>query len=75
YYIYAVIYLFFLRLLYAMAIWLFRLATLGMVIAGSLISFPLIWQLADMIMACMAITYLTAILLLSPVVYTLAGVY
>ncbi len=46
-----------------------------MVIAGTLISFPLIWQLADMIMACMAITNLTAILLLSPVVYTLAGDY
>lgn len=46
-----------------------------MVIAGTLISFPLIWQLADMIMACMAITNLTAILLLSPVVYTLASDY
>lgn len=65
----------FLRLHNAKAIWLLRLATLGMVIAGTLISFPLIWQLADMIMACMAITNLTAILLLSPVVYTLASDY
>ncbi|EAN7564241.1 amino acid carrier protein, partial [Salmonella enterica subsp. enterica serovar Enteritidis] len=74
-YIYAENNLFFLRLHNAKAIWLLRLATLGMVIAGTLISFPLIWQLADMIMACMAITNLTAILLLSPVVYTLAGDY
>ncbi|HCL4693990.1 TPA: sodium:alanine symporter family protein [Salmonella enterica] len=74
-YIYAENNLFFLRLHNAKAIWLLRLATLGMVIAGTLISFPLIWQLADMIMACMAITNLTAILLLSPVVYTLASDY
>ncbi len=45
------------------------LATLsGMVIAGTLISFPLIWQLL-MIMACIRITNLTAILLLTGGVY------
>lgn len=46
-----------------------------MIVAGTHLSFPLIWQLADVIMACMAITNLTAILLLSPVVYTLANDY
>jgi AGCS family alanine or glycine:cation symporter len=46
-----------------------------MVIAGSLLSMPLVWQLADIIMALMAITNLTAILLLSPVVTLIASDY
>lgn len=74
-YIYAENNLFFLRLHNAKMIWLLRLATIGMVVAGALLSFPLVWQLADVIMACMAITNLTAILLLSPVVHTLARDY
>ncbi len=36
---------------------------------------PLVWQLADVIMAFMAITNLTAILLLSPVVTLIARDY
>jgi AGCS family alanine or glycine:cation symporter len=36
---------------------------------------PLVWQLADVIMALMAITNLTAILLLSPVVTLIAKDY
>ncbi len=40
-----------------------------------MLSLPLMWQLADIIMACMAITNLTAILLLSPVVHTIASDY
>jgi AGCS family alanine or glycine:cation symporter len=36
---------------------------------------PLVWQLADVIMALMAITNLTAILLLSPVVTLIASDY
>ncbi|ASG56068.1 MAG TPA: sodium:alanine symporter family protein [Salmonella bongori] len=74
-YIYAENNLFFLRLHNARTIWLLRLTTIGMIVAGTHLSFPLIWQLADVIMACMAITNLTAILLLSPVVYTLANDY
>ncbi len=46
-----------------------------MVIAGSLLNMPLVWQLADVIMALMAITNLTAILLLSPVVNLIARDY
>ena len=54
---------------------LLRLGMILMVIAGSLLSMPLVWQLADVIMALMAITNLTAILLLSPVVNLIAGDY
>ncbi len=43
--------------------------------AAPLLSLPLMWQLADIIMACMAITNLTAILLFSPVVHTIASDY
>jgi AGCS family alanine or glycine:cation symporter len=44
-----------------------------MVITGTLVSLPVVWQLADIIMALMAITNLTAILLLSPTVRILAS--
>lgn len=46
-----------------------------MVIAGTLVGLPVVWQLADTIMALMAITNLTAILLLSPTVRILASDY
>ncbi|MRE94219.1 amino acid carrier protein [Enterobacter bugandensis] len=57
------------------AILLLRLGVVLMVIAGSLLNMPLVWQLADVIMALMAITNLTAILLLSPVVNLIARDY
>lgn len=74
-YIYAENNLFFLRLDNVRTVWILRIATCVTVIAGTLLSFPMLWQLADMIMACMAITNLTAILLLSPVVHTIASDY
>ena len=46
-----------------------------MVLLGSLLSLPMVWQLADIIMALMAIANLTAILLLSPVVTLIARDY
>lgn len=57
------------------AIGTLRLGVILMVVAGSLLSMPLVWQLADIIMALMAITNLTAILLLSPVVTLIARDY
>ena len=74
-YIYAENNLVFLKLDNIRVIWLLRIATVSTVIGGTLVSFPLVWQLADIIMACMAITNLTAILLLSPVVHTIASDY
>ncbi|EOD1042296.1 alanine/glycine:cation symporter family protein [Citrobacter farmeri] len=74
-YIYAENNLYFLNLDNKRAIWILRIATCSTVVVGTLLSFPLLWQLADIIMACMAITNLTAILLLSPVVHTLASDY
>lgn len=74
-YIYAENNLFFLRLNTPKAIWCLRICTFATVIGGTLLSLPLMWQLADIIMACMAITNLTAILLLSPVVHTIASDY
>lgn len=74
-YIYAENNLVFLKLDNIRVIWLLRIATVSTVIGGTLVSVPLIWQLADIIMACMAITNLTAILLLSPVVQTIACDY
>ncbi len=61
--IYAENNLFFLRLNNPKAIWCLRICTFATVIGGTLLSFPLMWQLADIIMACMAITNLTAWLL------------
>ena len=55
--------------------WLLRIGVVLMVVIGSLLSLPLVWQLADVIMALMAITNLTAILLLSPVVVLIARDY
>ncbi|MEX9252737.1 alanine/glycine:cation symporter family protein [Pseudenterobacter timonensis] len=55
--------------------WLLRAGIALMVVIGSVMSLPLLWQLADMIMALMAITNLTAILLLSPTVKLIASDY
>lgn len=74
-YIYAENNLVFLKMDNMHVIWLLRIATVSTVVGGTLISVPLVWQLADIIMACMAITNLTAILLLSPVVHTIASDY
>ncbi|MCK7428263.1 alanine/glycine:cation symporter family protein [Enterobacter chengduensis] len=74
-YLYAENNLIFLKLDSRAAIGTLRLGVILMVIAGSLLSMPLVWQLADIIMALMAITNLTAILLLSPVVSLIARDY
>ena len=55
--------------------WLLRGCVVVMVLLGSVLSLPLVWQLADIIMALMAITNLTAILLLSPVVMVISRDY
>ncbi len=55
--------------------WVLRAGVALMVVLGSLLSLPLVWQLADVIMALMAITNLTAILLLSPIVMLIARDY
>ncbi|HCM7228535.1 TPA: sodium:alanine symporter family protein [Klebsiella aerogenes] len=74
-YIYAENNLIFLRLNKPLHIWTLRVITVFMVLAGTLVSLPVVWQLADIIMALMAITNLTAILLLSPTVRILASDY
>lgn len=71
-YIYAENNLIFLRWNKPWAIWLLRLCTLLMVFIGSQLSLPVVWQMVDVIMALMAITNLSAILLLSPVVRIIA---
>jgi AGCS family alanine or glycine:cation symporter len=74
-YLYAENNLIFLRRDSRGTLWLLRIGVVLMVRAGSLLSLPLVWQLADVIMALMAITNLTAILLLSPVVTLIARDY
>lgn len=74
-YLYAENNLIFLKLDSRAAIGTLRLGVILMVVAGSLLSMPLVWQLADIIMALLAITNLTAILLLSPVVTLIARDY
>lgn len=74
-YLYAENNLIFLKLDSRAAISALRLGVILMIIAGSLLSMPLVWQLADVIMALMAITNLTAILLLSPIVSLIARDY
>lgn len=54
---------------------LLRVGVVTMIMSGALLSMPLVWELADVIMALMAITNLTAILLLSPVVTLIARDY
>jgi len=74
-YVYAENNLIFLKLDSRNMLRLLRLGVILMVMVGSLLSMPLVWQLADVIMALMAITNLTAILLLSPVVTLIARDY
>lgn len=74
-YVYAENNLIFLRCNKPWAIWLLRIGTLLMVVIGSQLSLPVVWQMADVIMALMAITNLSAILLLSPVVRIIARDY
>lgn len=74
-YLYAENNLIFLRRDSRGTLWLLRIGVVLMVMAGSLLSLPLVWQLADVIMALMAITNLTAILLLSPVITLIARDY
>ena len=71
-YVYAENNLIFLRWHKPWAVWLLRATTLLMVVLGSQLSLPVVWQMADVIMALMAIINLTAILLLSPVVRIIA---
>lgn len=74
-YIYAENNLIFLGLNNRRNILMLRCATLLMVMTGTMLSLPVVWQLADIIMALMAITNLTAILLLSPVVRIIVSDY
>lgn len=53
----------------------FRLAVCLMVLFGSIASLPLVWAMADIAMALMAITNLVAVLLLSRLVMKLARDY
>jgi AGCS family alanine or glycine:cation symporter len=54
---------------------IFRCVALGMVMFGSVAELPVVWKMADTSMALMAITNLTAILLLSRVAFKLANDY
>lgn len=74
-YAYAENNLVFLRIDSPRNIWLLRVSLLIMVMLGSVVSLTFVWQLADISMALMAITNLTAILLLSPVVKAIAADY
>lgn len=74
-YVYAENNLVFLRLDKPRYIWGLRLLTVLMVLLGTLVSLPVVWQSADIIMALMAMTNLTAILLLSPTVRIIASDY
>lgn len=74
-YAYAENNLVFLRLDSRRNVWLLRASVVVMMLLGSVISVSLIWHLADITMALMALTNLTAILLLSPVVKTIASDY
>jgi alanine or glycine:cation symporter, AGCS family len=74
-YIYAENNLIFLRFNSPRCIWALRIITILMVLTGTMMSLPVVWRLADIIMALMAITNLTAILLLSPTVRLLASDY
>ena len=74
-YVYAENNLVFLRLDTPRYIWALRIITVLMVLLGTMISLPVIWQSADIIMALMAMTNLTAILLLSPTVRLIASDY
>ena len=74
-YVYAENNLVFLRLDKPRYIWGLRILTVLMVLLGTMVSLPVVWQSADIIMALMAMTNLTAILLLSPTVRIIASNY
>ena len=74
-YVYAENNLIFLHLDKPRYIWGLRILTVLMVLLGTLVSLPVVWQSADIIMALMAMTNLTAILLLSPTVRIIASDY
>ncbi len=74
-YVYAENNLVFLHLDKPRYIWGLRILTVLMVLLGTLVSLPVVWQSADIIMALMAMTNLTAILLLSPTVRIIASDY
>lgn len=74
-YVYAENNLVFLRLDKPRYIWELRILTVLMVLLGTMVSLPVVWQSADIIMALMAMTNLTAILLLSPTVRIIASDY
>lgn len=74
-YVYAENNLIFLRMNSRRNIWLLRIGILLMVLIGSQLRIPLLWHVADVMMAFMAITNMTAILLLSPVVTLIATDY
>lgn len=56
-------------------LWSLRAGTLAMLLFGALASLQIVWQLADICMALLAITNIIAILLLSPVVKLIADDY
>ncbi|MCL5501311.1 sodium:alanine symporter family protein [Escherichia coli] len=74
-YVYAENNLIFLRMNSKRNIWLLRVGILVMVLIGAQLRIPLLWHVADVMMAFMAITNMTAILLLSPVVTLIAADY
>lgn len=74
-YLYAENNLIFLRRNSPRNVWLLRSGVLVMVLFGSVLSVPLIWHIADVVMALMAMINLIAILLLTPVVSLLARDY
>ena len=74
-YFYAENCLVFLEHNHAAGLLIFRLMVLGMVLFGSLASLPFVWNLADLSMGLMALTNLTALLLLSNLAIKLAKDY
>lgn len=74
-YIYAENCLFFLRIATPWATWLLRFSALAMVLAGAVFSVSHLSVVADVITALIVIVNLTAILLLSPTLKTLAEDY
>ena len=74
-YVYAENNLIFLRMNSRRNIWLLRIGIVLRVLIGSQVRIPLLWHVADVMMAFMAITNMTAILLLSPVVTLIAADY
>ncbi|MFV9998079.1 MAG: alanine/glycine:cation symporter family protein [Arsenophonus endosymbiont of Dermacentor nuttalli] len=74
-YVYAESNMVFLKNNHTAGLYVLRLATLGMVIFGSLAEMPLVWKLADVSMGLMALTNLIAILMLSGIIFKLTKDY